>query len=93
MLMPYKTDVTYRKESLKKLLHIILENEEAIIKALHDDFKKPPFEAILTETNYVVSDLKKTIKSINHWAKPKKVLPAIVNFPSRDFIYKPEFDY
>jgi aldehyde dehydrogenase (NAD+) len=87
MLMPYKTDVTYRKESLKKLLHIILENEEAIIKALHDDFKKPPFEAILTETNYVVSDLKKTIKSIHNWAKPKKVLPAIVNFPSRDFIY------
>ena len=88
MLMPYKTDVTYRKESLKKLLHIILENEDAIIKALHDDFKKPPFEAILTETNYVVSDLKKTIKSIHNWAKPKKVLPAIVNFPSRDFIYK-----
>ena len=87
MLMPYKTDVTFRKESLKKLLHIILANEEAIIKALHDDFKKPPFEAILTETNYVVSDLKKTIKSIHHWAKPKKVLPAIVNFPSRDFIY------
>jgi len=88
MLMPYKTDVTYRKESLKKLLHIILENEDAIIKALHDYFKKPPFEAILTETNYVVSDLKKTIKSIHNWAKPKKVLPAIVNFPSRDFIYK-----
>ena len=93
MLMPYKTDVTFRKESLKKLLHIILANEEAIIKALHDDFKKPPFEAILTETNYVVSDLKKTIKCIHHWAKPKKVLPAIVNFPSRDFIYNEPYGH
>ena len=87
MLMPYKTNVAYRKESLKKLLHVISANEEAIIKALYDDFKKPPFEALLTETNYVISDLKKTINSIHHWAKPKKVFPALVNFPSRDFIY------
>ena len=87
MLTPYKTDVTFRKESLKKLLHVISANEEAIIKALYDDFKKPPFEALLTETNYVISDLKKTINSIHHWAKPKKVFPALVNFPSRDFIY------
>ncbi len=85
--MKYHTEVAFRKESLKKLLHNIIENEEAIIKALYDDFKKPSFEAVLTETNYVISDLKETIKNIDSWAKPKKVFASLLNFPSSDFIY------
>nr|WP_315165465.1 aldehyde dehydrogenase [uncultured Flavobacterium sp.] len=85
--MKYHTEVAFRKESLKKLLHNIIENEEAIIKALYDDFKKPAFEAVLTETNYVISDLKETIKNIDSWAKPKKVFASLLNFPSSDFIY------
>ncbi|MBK9224476.1 MAG: aldehyde dehydrogenase [Flavobacterium sp.] len=85
--MNYKTDISYRKESLKKLLHFIVINEEAIIEALYLDFKKCRFEAVVTETSYVISDLKHTIKNINSWAKPKRVLPSILNFPSQDFIY------
>ena len=85
--MNHKNDISYRKESLKKLLHNIIENEEAIIKALYDDFKKPAFEAVLTETNYVISDLKETIKRMDSWAKPKKVFASLLNFPSSDYIY------
>ncbi len=85
--MDFKSDVSYRKESLKKLLKVILQKETAIIEALYKDFKKPAFEAVLTETHYVISDLKDTIKKIDSWAKPKKVLPSILNFPSRDYIY------
>lgn len=85
--MTYKTDISYRKESLKKLLHHILIHEEAIIAALYQDFKKCPFEAILTETNYVIGDLKHTIKNSSSWAKPKRIFPSILNFPSQDFIY------
>ncbi len=85
--MKYHTEVAFRKESLKKLLHNIIENEEAIIKALYDDFKKPAFEAVLTETNYVISDLKETIKNIDSWAKPKRVFPSFLNFPSSDYVY------
>lgn len=85
--MTYKTDVSHRKESLKKLLHSILIHEEAIIEALYQDFKKCPFEAIVTETNYVIADLKHTLKNIDSWAKPKRIFPSILNFPSQDFIY------
>lgn len=85
--MNYKTDIKSRKESLKKLLHVITQHEQAIIKALYDDFKKPAFEAVLTETNYVISDLKETIKNIDSWAKPKKVMASFLNFPSSDYIY------
>lgn len=85
--MNYQKAISYRKESLQKLLHHILINEEAIIDALYHDFKKCAFESIVTETNYVIADLKHTIKNIDSWAKPKRIFPSILNFPSQDFIY------
>lgn len=85
--MEFKTNIQFRKETLIKLLLSIEENEDRIIRALNDDFKKPAFEAVLTETNYVISDLKNTIKNIKCWSKPKKVLPSLLNFPSKDYIY------
>ena len=91
--MNYKTDVQYRKELLKKLLHVITQYEKQIIQALFDDFKKPAFEAVLTETNYVISDLKETIKNIDSWAKPKKVSSSLLNFPSTDYIYSEPYGH
>ncbi|MFB3388105.1 aldehyde dehydrogenase [Flavobacterium sp. LAR06] len=86
--MDYKNDIGYRKETLKKLLYNIQKSEDLIVKALYDDFKKPEFEAVLTETNYVISDLKDTIKNIYKWSGRKRVFPSILNFPSTDYIYK-----
>jgi aldehyde dehydrogenase (NAD+) len=86
--MDYKNDIGYRKETLKKLLYNIQKSEDLIVKALYDDFKKPEFEAVLTETNYVISELKDTIKNIHKWAKPKRVFPSLLNFPSTDYIFK-----
>jgi len=86
--MDYKNDIGYRKETLKKLLYNIQKSEDLIVKALYDDFKKPEFEAVLTETNYVISDLKDAIKNIHKWAKRKRVFPSLLNFPSTDCIYK-----
>ncbi|MNQ14400.1 Aldehyde dehydrogenase [compost metagenome] len=86
--MDYKTNVKYRKEVLIKLLNTILIHENEIIQALHDDFNKPAFEAVLTETNYVITELKDTIKNLHNWAKPRRVIPSILNFPSKDYIYK-----
>jgi aldehyde dehydrogenase (NAD+) len=86
--MNYKTDIAYRKETLIKLLNVIITHENEIIDALYSDFRKPAFEAVLTETNYVISELKDTIKNLQKWAKPKRVFPSILNFPSTDYIYK-----
>jgi len=79
--------VAERKEALKKLLKNIIIHEEEILEALYKDFKKPKFEGVLSETFYIISDLRHTIKNLNSWAKPKKVLPSILNFPSSDYIY------
>ncbi len=86
--MIYKTNINYRKEKLQDLLKSILKHEDKIISSLYEDFKKPKFEAVVTETSYVISDLKHTIKNLNKWARPKYVFPSILNFPSIDYILK-----
>ncbi|HCF04113.1 aldehyde dehydrogenase [Flavobacterium sp.] len=86
--MNYKSDIGYRKEILKRLLNAIIIHEDEIISALKADFHKPEFETVVTETSYVISDLKHTIKNLSRWAKPKRVFPFVVNIPSSDYIYK-----
>lgn len=80
--------INERKEALKKLLKNIILHEEEILDALQKDFKKPRFESVISETSYVINDLKYTLKNISTWAKPKKVFPSLLNFPSADYIYK-----
>jgi aldehyde dehydrogenase (NAD+) len=86
--MEPKTNIDFRKETLTKLLNEVILHEKEIIEALYFDFKKPAFEAVLTETSYVISELKETIKNLNNWAKPRRVFPSLLNFPSKDYIYK-----
>jgi aldehyde dehydrogenase (NAD+) len=85
--MNFKTNIDFRKKSLELLLRNIVLHENDIIEALEKDFKKPAFESVLSETHFVISDLKKTIKNIHSWSKPKRVLPYILNFPTSDYIY------
>jgi len=86
--MIFKTDLNYRKQALVKLLLTVQKKENEIIQALYADFKKPAFEAVATETSYIVSELEYTIKNLKKWAKPQRVLPSFLNFPSSDFLYK-----
>ena len=85
--MNFKNDIQFRKKALKDLLENIITYENDILDALYKDFKKPNFEGVLTETNYVISDLKETISNIESWARPKKVTASVLNFPSSDYIY------
>lgn len=81
-------DISFRKNTLKKLLKELVKREDAIVKALHNDFKKSEYEAVMTETSIVIAELKMAIKNIHSWSKPKRVLPSMLNFPSRAKIYK-----
>jgi aldehyde dehydrogenase (NAD+) len=86
--MNYKTDSNIRKKLLLNLLHELETQEDQILNALYADFKKPFFEGVLTETSFVKSELKTTIKNIHRWSKPKRIFPSLLNFPSSDFIYR-----
>jgi aldehyde dehydrogenase (NAD+) len=84
--MNFAHSIDTRKNSLKRLLTNVIKYEDEIIKALYDDFKKHAFEAVATETSYIISDLKDTIANIDSYCKPKKVKFNLLNFPSNDYI-------
>ena len=84
-------DISFRKKCLQKLQIELQKREADIINALHKDFKKSEYEAILTETSIVLSELKTSLKKIHKWAKPVHVLPSLLNFPSSAKIYKEPF--
>lgn len=74
--------VAFRKKSLQKLLKEIIRRENDILKALHNDFKKSEYEGVMTETSIVIAEVKMMIKKVTYWSRPKRVQPALLNFPS-----------
>jgi aldehyde dehydrogenase (NAD+) len=75
------------KNLLTKLRSEILEKEDVIYDALYKDFKKSKFEAYFSEVGIVISEIDYTLKHIDSWSKPKKTRAALLNFPSKDYIY------
>lgn len=80
-------DLKFRKSYLKKLKKAIVEHEDRICDALYEDFKKPIFESLVTETQFVLYELDEAIKNIDVWSRPKRVSSPWVNFPSSDWLY------
>lgn len=81
-------DLVFRKEALQRLQKEIIRRENAICDAIYADFKKPHFETLATETQFVLAELKLVLKKMNSWARPKSVSSSWLNFPSTDKIYK-----
>lgn len=81
-------DVSFRKQALKRLRAEIIKREDAICEALYADFKKPRFETLAAETQFVLAELNHTIKKIDRWARPQRVSSSWMNWPSSDYIYK-----
>ncbi len=80
-------DVEFIKSCLIRLKNEVIKREDDILQALYNDFKKPKFEGIMTETALVLHDIDLFIKKIKKWSKPKRVRPNLLNFPSSAKIY------
>lgn len=80
-------DLKFRKSYLKKLRAAVITYEDRICDALYADFKKPKFESLATETQFVLYELDEALKNINYWSRPKRVNSTWVNFPSSDWLY------
>jgi aldehyde dehydrogenase (NAD+) len=55
---------------------------------MFDDFRKPEFETVMTETGIVLNELNMAIRKVRRWAKSRSVRPVLVNFPATCRIYK-----
>ena len=80
-------EISFRKKHLLLFQKELIKRETDILNALYADFKKPIYEGVMTETSIVLAELKTTIKKLNSWSKPKRVTPALLNFPSSAKIY------
>ena len=79
-------DISFRIKQLEILRKLLQVNEKALIEAVHQDFKKPPFETYGTEIGLVLSELSFAIKNVESWAKPQSVSSSLVNFPSKNYM-------
>jgi aldehyde dehydrogenase (NAD+) len=78
----------FRKQQLRKLKTLILENEKELHSALHTDLKKSPEESWVTETGFLISEINSALKNLKHWMQPEKVKTNLVNFPSSSYVMR-----
>ena len=81
-------DISFRKASLKCLLEELVKREKDIARAMYDDFRKPEFESVMTETGIVINELKLAIRKLHSWSRSRYIRPVMVNFPSTNRLYK-----
>jgi aldehyde dehydrogenase (NAD+) len=82
-------DIAYRLQILKKLRKLVILHEQDIKDALWNDFHKPEFEAIATETRFVIKEMNFTIRNLRKWARGKRVRTPLVHFLAHSYI-KPQ---
>ena len=51
-------EINFRIQTLKSLQKEIIRQQDAICEALYADFKKPKFETLLAETQFVLAELR-----------------------------------
>lgn len=78
----------FRREQLKKLKKAILDHEQDLYKALHDDLKKSPEESWVTELGFVVAEINAALKNLKSWMQAERAGTNLLNFPSSSRVEK-----
>jgi aldehyde dehydrogenase (NAD+) len=63
----------HRKSALQRLHDLILQKQQDILNALHQDFQKTNLEALQTEIIPCLHELRFAIHNLHSWVQPKKV--------------------
>ena len=86
----YNTGATrsygFRKKQLQKLKAVIVQYEQKIYKALHDDLKKSPEECWVTENGFVLAEINNVLKHLDSWMQPESAGTNLVNLPSKSYV-------
>ena len=74
--------VKFRIEQLKKLKKAILDNQDKLIKALHEDLGRCDAEAYFCDIGDVVMEINEYIKGVKKWSRPETHFSGLACFPS-----------
>ena len=78
-------DLAFRKQSLLTLKRAIRAHEEAVNAALMQDLGKSAAETYMCETGMTLSELSYMISHLGRFAKKRRVLTPLAQFPSDSF--------
>lgn len=71
-----------RKKALRKLYHLLLDNEQMLADAIYMDFKKSFMLTIENELSIPYGEINHNLRKLNRWAAPKYARTNLVNFPA-----------
>lgn len=80
-------DLSFRRESLEKLLEAIEENKDSVYDALKADLGKSEPESYLTEVSLVISSIRNAVSNLHNWAKPIRCKTPLTHFGSKSRVY------
>ena len=75
-------DIKHRKEQLKKLKTAIINNQDLLINALHEDLGRCEVESYFCDIGDVVMEIDEYAKGLRKWSKPEKHFSGLACFPS-----------
>ena len=82
-------DVDWRIEQLKKLKQAVLDHQQMLEEALHEDLGKSPVEAYLCDLGPIIVEVNEILRGLKKWARPEKHFSGFMCFPStRTTVYK-----
>ncbi len=81
-----KTALFERKQKLKKVKKWNKLNENQIIKALYDDFKKSSEEVRISDIRPVISEINDALKHLRDWAAPQRVKTPLYLLGSKSHV-------
>ncbi len=71
--------IWYRISQLKQFLKMMQENKDLFVEALHQDLRKPRFEAVMMEYTVLVAEAMKFIDKLPEWAAFQKTESDLMN--------------
>lgn len=80
----------WRRQQLHALRRMLVEHAPEFDLALNEDLGKPPAEARLTETGFLVSEIDHTLRHLKHWLAPRRAgVPLILQPASARLLLEP----
>jgi aldehyde dehydrogenase (NAD+) len=74
--------IKFRKSQLKKLKQAIINNQDKIIAALHEDLGRCEVESYFCDIGDVVMEIDEYLKGLRKWSKPETHFSGLSCFPS-----------
>lgn len=83
-------NVEFRRKQLKCLYKMLDENETQFVDSLTRDLKKPRFESMMTEIDFVLNDIRSALNNLSSWTSRKYVSKCFVTLVDDNYIqYEP----